>query len=67
MTKHSFVRRKFITFPLTINRELLYDIVFVIRSNASYCPITRLESSTHLVIGINLIKILELKLAEILK
>ena len=46
---------------------MMYDIVFVIRSNASYCPITRLESSTHLVIGIMLIKILELKLTEILK
>ena len=65
--KHSFVKRKFVTFPLTINREILYDIVFVIRSNASYCPITRLESSTHLFIGIKLIKILELNLAEILK
>ena len=45
----------------------MYDIFFVIRSNASYCPITRMESSTHRFIGIMLIKILELKLAEILK
>ena len=43
------------------------DIVFVLRSNASYIPITVLESSTQLFIGINLIQILELKLAEILK